>query len=183
MRPIANFTLHALFAAAIAALATSSAAAQHAAGNFYLQLDGNDEGMVGSAEGDAKANWIEIDSWQWAGAVAEATGRREKIGVIPFEYDVKSPRDVASGQASGKRQHAPVTVTRKVDLPDLALPRPLPQGSVRVRPKMPWLACRVGARYPVLVLGGDGQRYRLLDAAVSSCGPDESVTFVYAKLG
>jgi type VI secretion system secreted protein Hcp len=38
-------------------------------------------------------------------------------GAIPglkFSYEVKSPRDVASGQASGKRQHTPVVVTKAV---------------------------------------------------------------------
>ena len=80
-----------------------------------------------------------------------------------------------------------MTITQEIDRTDLVLPRPLPQGSVRVKVKTPWLACRVGARYPVLVLGGGGQRYRLLDATVSSCGgaagPEESITFVYGKLG
>lgn len=183
MRPIANFALHAAFAAAIAALAASSAAAQYAAGGFYLQLDGNDEGMVATAEGERKGNWIEIDSWQWGGVVTEAAGRGEKIGLIPFNHEVKSPRDAASGQASGKRQHKPLAIARPIEPPKLAVTRPLPQGSVKVRPKMPWLACQVGTRYPVLVLGGDGQRYRLIDATVSSCGPDEGITFAYAKLG
>lgn len=38
-------------------------------------------------------------------------------GAIPglrFSYGVKSPRDLASGQATGKRQHGPVVVTKMV---------------------------------------------------------------------
>jgi type VI secretion system secreted protein Hcp len=31
-----------------------------------------------------------------------------------FKYTLKSPRDVATGQATGKRQHGPVKLTRKV---------------------------------------------------------------------
>ena len=40
-----------------------------------------------------------------------------KSGGIPglkFSYEVKSPRDLASGQASGRRQHNPVVVTKAV---------------------------------------------------------------------
>ena len=36
----------------------------------------------------------------------------EKIQFISFNYEVKSPRDVATGQASGKRQHSAITVTK-----------------------------------------------------------------------
>jgi hypothetical protein len=31
--------------------------------------------------------------------------------------DVKTPRDVATGHASGKRQYAPVTIRKAVDTP------------------------------------------------------------------
>lgn len=30
-----------------------------------------------------------------------------------YSYDVKSPRDAASGQATGKRQHKPITITKE----------------------------------------------------------------------
>ncbi len=33
------------------------------------------------------------------------------------QSDVKSPRDVATGQASGKRQYQPVTIRKAVDTP------------------------------------------------------------------
>ncbi|MBI3260695.1 MAG: type VI secretion system tube protein Hcp [Ignavibacteriae bacterium] len=39
----------------------------------------------------------------------------ESSGKITFTYDVKSPRDVATGQASGKRQHKPITITKEFD--------------------------------------------------------------------
>jgi len=41
-----------------------------------------------------------------------------KTGRIPFlrfEYDVKSPRDPATGQATGKRQHSPVKIIKEWD--------------------------------------------------------------------
>ncbi len=36
------------------------------------------------------------------------------IAGLGFSYGVKSPRDVATGQASGKRQHGPIVVTKVV---------------------------------------------------------------------
>ncbi len=36
-----------------------------------------------------------------------------KIPGIAFHYNVKSPRDVATGQASGKRQHGPVSMVKE----------------------------------------------------------------------
>lgn len=38
-----------------------------------------------------------------------------KIPVIRFGYSLVSPRDVATGQASGKRQHKPVIITKSID--------------------------------------------------------------------
>jgi type VI secretion system secreted protein Hcp len=38
-------------------------------------------------------------------------GREGSIAASGFAHEVKSPRDVSSGQATGKRQHTPVTLT------------------------------------------------------------------------
>ena len=37
---------------------------------------------------------------------------RDKIPALAFSYEVTSPRDVATGQASGRRQHGPVTFVK-----------------------------------------------------------------------
>jgi len=40
--------------------------------------------------------------------------RKDKwIEVLAFEYSVQAPRDIATGQASGKRQHKPVVITKE----------------------------------------------------------------------
>jgi len=67
---------------------------------------------------------------------------------------------------------------------------PLDKGSVWVRVATPWAACRVGARYPSLELGGAGKRYVLQDVTVASCGgsrgaddrPTEDIAFYYNKI-
>ena len=53
---------------------------------------------------------------------------------IAFEYDVKSPRDVASGQSSGKRQHKPFVITKELDKssPLLARESPTKQSTGKV---------------------------------------------------
>jgi len=40
-------------------------------------------------------------------------GHKEKIAGLKFGYELKSPRDIATGQASGKRQHNPVSFTKE----------------------------------------------------------------------
>ena len=63
--------------------------------NAYLK-------MTGETQGEIK------------GPVTQA-GREESIAVIAVNHQVESPRDAASGRATGKRQHKPLTITKEVD--------------------------------------------------------------------
>ena len=40
--------------------------------------------------------------------------RPGQISILQFTYEVKAPRDVATGQASGRRLHSPVMVTKEL---------------------------------------------------------------------
>lgn len=42
-------------------------------------------------------------------------GLEGAIEVFTYAHEVRSPRDLASGQASGKRQWGPITITKPVD--------------------------------------------------------------------
>lgn len=42
-------------------------------------------------------------------------GREGKIMVIALRHEIVSPRDPASGLATGKRQHEPLTITKELD--------------------------------------------------------------------
>jgi type VI secretion system secreted protein Hcp len=42
-------------------------------------------------------------------------GRENKILVIAMSHEVVSPRDAASGQATGKRQHKALVITKELD--------------------------------------------------------------------
>lgn len=38
---------------------------------------------------------------------------KEKIAGLSYSHEINSPRDVASGQAAGKRQHFPIKITKE----------------------------------------------------------------------
>lgn len=63
--------------------------------NAYLKLKGQKQGDV-------------------KGSVTQK-GRENKIMVIAVSHEVVSPRDMASGLPSGKRQHKPFLVTKELD--------------------------------------------------------------------
>ena len=63
--------------------------------NAYLSLTGQKTGQI-------------------RGSVTQK-GREGKIAVIACSHDVTSPRDAASGQATGKAQHTPLVVTKELD--------------------------------------------------------------------
>lgn len=42
-------------------------------------------------------------------------GREGKIMVIAVSHEILSPRDPASGMATGKRQHKPIVITKEID--------------------------------------------------------------------
>lgn len=63
--------------------------------NAYLRITGQTQGQI-------------------EGSVTQA-GREGSIMVIGFAHEVVSPRDAASGLPTGKRQHAPVKITKEID--------------------------------------------------------------------
>jgi type VI secretion system secreted protein Hcp len=63
--------------------------------NAYLKLKGKKQGDI-------------------KGSVTQK-GREGLILVHAFSHEIKSPRDVASGQATGKRQHGLLTITKEID--------------------------------------------------------------------
>jgi type VI secretion system secreted protein Hcp len=43
------------------------------------------------------------------------TPHTDKIGILSFAYELTSPRDPLTGQASGRRQHQPITILKELD--------------------------------------------------------------------
>ncbi|TFG61405.1 MAG: Hcp family type VI secretion system effector [Deltaproteobacteria bacterium] len=42
-------------------------------------------------------------------------GREDSIIIFAFDHEIISPRDIASGLPTGKRQHKPLLVTKEID--------------------------------------------------------------------
>jgi type VI protein secretion system component Hcp len=226
MRPITSFTLHAMLAAVLTAFAATSAAAQFLALGDSIPgaTAGKDSrekwieiqswqwgttsaakfGAVGGMHRDSDMSMKGSKIGQNARESGEKGGTEDiNIGVGELQEanpaGVVSPRDAASGQATGKRQHKPMTITKEMDAASPALvqkrqhgwvtvSKPLDRGRVRVKVKFPWASCAVGNRYPAITLGDRANSYQLRDVTVASCGsaadgPEESITFVYGKLG
>lgn len=86
-KPVFLFLLAAFISLNMSAFAQGSA--------LYLKVKG-------SKQGDIKGDVTE-------------KGKEGLIKTITFEHEVTSPRDMASGQASGKRQHKPLIITKEID--------------------------------------------------------------------
>lgn len=159
MRPVANFTLHAILAAALAALAATSAAAGQS--DAFLEL--------GSIQGEAEAHQssqkghIELLSYSFGeSSASKVDGFTVKQGVKPRQpalrrLFVKSWS--TSGDASAERTHKPLRVRMEYD-----------RGSVTLNGRFP--ACRVGAAYPTATIGQGDERYEMQDVTVAACSPD-----------
>jgi type VI secretion system secreted protein Hcp len=60
---------------------------------FYVTIEGSQQGKL---KGDSKRK-----------------AHKGAITGLAFEYAVTSPRDAGSGQATGRRQHSPITITKR----------------------------------------------------------------------
>jgi type VI secretion system secreted protein Hcp len=50
---------------------------------------------------------------QFKGEGTQARRKDKWIPSLGFEYEIKTPRDIATGQPSGKRQHSPITIVKE----------------------------------------------------------------------
>lgn len=66
----------------------------HAAQNYYMKIEGTKQGAFKGQVSRKGGAWIRL---------------------LSYSQGMQSPRDVATGQASGKRQHKPVVVRKEVD--------------------------------------------------------------------
>lgn len=99
---------------------------------------------------------IEVNSWSWG------------------ESNITSPRDSASGQATGKRQHKPFTITKELD---------------RSTPML-FRASNNGTRYKKATLTRGSYTVTFFDVfitgfqhqGVAGSPPTETVSFTYQKI-
>ncbi len=127
----------------------------HAAYDAYLKI----EGLDGGSKDPAHMGWI---------AVA-----RVASGNLSAEASSASGREMASGQASGKRMHKPFVIVKEID---------------QASPKL-MQACTTGKHFSWAVVDSAGVQYKLYDVAIASVQKDnggdrpmESVTLNYTKI-
>ncbi len=108
---------------AVFACLGSAAAAAAASADYYLQIKG-----VAAEGGYTFLDVVSTGDLDGDGLADEAVVRLQCVGadIQTAEYSIKSPRDAASGQASGKRTHKPVTFVKEwgATTPQLAKVRP-----------------------------------------------------------
>ena len=92
-------------AAALLALVASQLIAQHPAGNAGAASVGT-VSISMTVHGKRQGNF--------KGDNPTSKGTQGVIIVVGYQYSVTSPRDLATGQASGKRQHHPVVITHEL---------------------------------------------------------------------
>ena len=115
----------ALFALAVAA---GGSAALAASSDYYLKLEGVD------GESAAKVAPVQVESFSWGAS------------------NVRSPRDVATGQSSGRRMHQPLTLT---------------MGSLTVGATI--ADCAKGKHFATAIIGNARSVWTMTDVVISAC--------------
>ena len=195
----------ALSAVAVAALAWAGSA--QAASDYLLKFegvpgeskvaDGAGGGAMPHVKGDARhKGWIELESAQLG---AETTAAPGGVNVAMGDVNgVKSPRDAASGLATGKRTHQPVRVSseREASAPSVseiiatrdqqtaALLLPAVQKIREAAARMtPWTGCAAGQKINAIAIRqiSTGKEGQILDPVVTICAT-ESLSFNFTKI-
>jgi type VI protein secretion system component Hcp len=136
-----------------------------AASDYLLQLD------AGKGDSVSAPATIEVQSFSWGASnptsVASSGMSAGKVNVQDLSVTrVSAPRDVATGQASGKRIGAAAVVTPASVAPAVGEMRTV---AVDLRESPSLGACATGKHFPKATLSGKGQSITLEDVVVSSC--------------
>ncbi len=104
-------TMMASLTVVMSVMATSAFAAS---ADFYLQIKDSKGGMqtLSCPSGVCTAPTLAADSYVLS--VVDASGKPVSLDNTKYACTVKSPRDAASGLATGKRQHKPMMITKEM---------------------------------------------------------------------
>jgi hypothetical protein len=181
MRPVANFALHAIVAACLAALAASSAAADDAIGaaRFSLTIDGVDIAgdhkqhidllsySFGDGTGVSKVDGFTVK--QGVKSETRTTGRVTGLATDPSE-----PAATSGHSMLGASDRVTIGGARTESGP----------GTLTINGSFP--GCKVGQHYPRAQLSDGSVRFTIDGVRVTSCGGGragaQSASFSYARL-
>lgn len=115
-------------------------------------------------------------------------GKEGLIKVVAYAHEIVSPRDVASGMATGKRQHKPFVITKELDKASpqlftaLANNEILPEVTLTFyRPGLKGAAAGAAAQYFTIKL--TNASISGIQSTVNEKGqPVEAVSFTYQKI-
>ncbi|HEX8879793.1 MAG TPA: type VI secretion system tube protein Hcp, partial [Candidatus Acidoferrum sp.] len=106
-----------------------------------------------------------------AGSASEEKAATNKL--MTNSAMIQSPREVATGQASGKRMHKPLVIVKEVD---------------KASPKL-YQACASGKHFPSAVVEVGAHQFRLFDVVIASVAkssggdrPTEQLTLNFTKI-
>lgn len=107
-----------------------------------------------------------------AGGTNTAAGKPSKPGTTANRA-VQAPRDVASGQAAGRRMHKPLVIVKEIDV---------------ASPKL-YEACSTGKHFLSATVEMGGKQYKLYDVVIASVQksgggerPMETITLNFTKI-
>lgn len=156
-------------AALVAALAPASVL--HAAEPAYLEIVGETQGAI---HGDVTI-----------------AGREDTIEVHAFSHQIIAPRDAASGLPTGKRQHKPMTIVKRIDKATPLLANLLTHNENLTTFTLTfWRKDQTGrevAYYKIELLNAQIVSIRpwmpnTNDPATAAIQPSEEIAFVYQKI-
>jgi type VI secretion system secreted protein Hcp len=104
--------------------------------------------------------------------------RQTTIDVLSFDYQVTSPRDAASGQATGKRQHKPLMIRKSIDKASPLLFQALVTNEM-LRSVSMQVRLRDGKTYTITLTNAN-----LVDLHETNgiIGPEEELSFTFQKI-
>lgn len=152
--------------AALAIASLLAAPAALAASDYFLEIRGID----GEANARAASSRVEVQSFSWGASQSKVTGSGAGAGKASMQdlsaTRAVTPREPASGMASGKRQHAPATPAAP---PAEAGPSFVVNAHDNPNTRALLAACASGRPIPVAVVTAEGQRYEVRELTVVSC--------------
>jgi type VI secretion system secreted protein Hcp len=117
---------------------------------------------------------------------SQAKGHEGSIEVLGFDYGVSSPRDAATGQASGKRIHKPLIITKELDKSSPILFQALVTNEVL--PEVNFQFTHAGADgkeiqyYTIKLTNATISEIHQSDQGKNGARPYEQVSFVFQKI-
>ena len=127
---------------------------QLAGGESTIEVESFSWGSASAADGPTTVNTSDPQEGGEIAPIGRKAGGTPPLDSPIPRAEVNSPRDSASGLATGRRQHKPIRMSR---------------GSVEVT--MPEGVCVAGAHYPAVTIRSGDKAYAMRDVTVASCTP------------